>query len=98
MNSMFETPKCEQCIIKIETIAFIDVHIKVKHTETDHERSEGRVKITTFAISKGNSNGKMTKSYDCSECAEIFVSAEDIKVHNQKKHIEKRKALTVDER
>ena len=85
---MFETPRCDVCNLKCETISTLDVHMKVTHGETDNSRIQRRVKMAANAHEKSKRLHRQgeSKSYICTECAEIFATLDEQKIHEQKYH------------
>ena len=90
MVSTFETPKCDICNCKCESIAILDKHKKVYHEETEYDRIQRRTKMITIATEKSrmfNMQCKI-KSYNCSECGDLFSALEEQKAHEENNHKE----------
>ena len=88
MNSIFETPRCDICNFKFETITTLDVHMKVAHEETDHSRIQRRVKMAANATEKSKKIDIQggSKCFNCTECGEIFATLNDQQIHERKYH------------
>ena len=96
MNNMFETPRCDTCNSSFKNIAGLDVHMKLLHQETDHERIERRMIMATNAIKQDSKSYqqdhtyKMStskiKSYNCVECGLIFSTSDEQIEHEEIHH------------
>ena len=79
-----KSPSCTSCNIRFENMERLNVHMRVKHQETDDLRI---VRLTQFmqkAITRDSSIVIWTKSLDRTECGEVFVNENYVKIHIDK--------------
>ena len=97
INPMFELPVCEVCKKTFRQIKSLDVHMKIAHKESDHERIERRTRMATYAanylkrkqeveVKELEEDEKKMKDFKCDKCEKVVVSKEELKIHMQDKH------------
>ena len=81
-------PECTICSIKFDNMQNCDVHMKIKHNETDDIRiSRLTAAVKTVRQSEiSNYNQKNMKSLDCTECGLCFVGRGELRNHNESEH------------
>ena len=76
---------CTKCNIKFENMERLNVHMRVKHQETDHNRLVRFTEVMQASMTRTPSI-QIIKSLNCTECGVIFVSEIETKIHNDKHH------------
>ena len=49
MSSLFASQECAKCGIQFECVEQMDVHMKVVHHETEHQKTERRFEMAAFS-------------------------------------------------
>ena len=89
-NSVLKTPNCDICKKTFLKLEYLNTHMKYQHGETDSMRLERLTK--RFELKWYNKDTKVElsepqlKSYDCTECGELFVTNKEQNNHNEKHH------------
>ena len=90
----FKSPTCMSCNIKFENIERLNVHMRVKHQETDDLRLVRLTNVMQASINKGPSiQIQQIKSLDCSECGVMFVNINEFRNHYDNHHFSVQKPL-----
>ena len=81
-----KSPSCTSCNIKFENMERLNVHMRVKHQETDDSRLNRLTQIMHGSMTRVPSIEIILKSFDCTECGVTFVNESEMKIHNDKHH------------
>ena len=80
-----KSPICTGCNIEFENMERLNVHMRVKHQETDDMKIVRFTEVMQASMTREPSI-QIIKSLDCTECGVIFGSEIEMKIHNDKHH------------